>query len=130
MRAARRGLRSTHDLFIICDEMTGRLLTDFELMILLATLRVRDGAYGVPIAREIEEIAGRSVTLGAVYLVLDRLERARLVTSSLGAATRERGGRAKRLFRVTAAGRAAVRRTQRAFVALWTGIPELKGGRV
>ncbi len=110
--------------------MTGRLLTDFELMILLATLRVRDDAYGVPIAREIEEIAGRSVTLGAVYLVLDRLERARLVTSSLGAATRERGGRAKRLFRVTAAGRAAVRRTQRAFVALWTGIPELKGGRV
>ena len=108
--------------------MPGRFLTDFELMIMLAVLRLRDGAYGVPIAREIEDTAGRSVTLAAVYLALDRLEEQGLVTSSLGDPTPERGGRAKKFFTVTASGLRAVRTTQRAFVALWRGIPELKGG--
>ena len=73
-----------------------RLLTDFELMILLATLRVRDDAYGVLIAREIERTGRRRVLLGAVYTALDRLERNGLVTSSVGDPTPERGGRAKR----------------------------------
>jgi PadR family transcriptional regulator len=116
------------DLFIICDEMPRRLLTDFELMIMLAILRVRDGAYGVPIAREIEGTAGRMVTLGAVYLALDRLQQNGLVVSELGDATAERGGRAKRFFRITPKGLRAVRGTQRALVALWRGIPELKEG--
>ena len=114
----------------MCDEMSRRFLTDFELMVMLAVLRVRDDAYGVPIAREIETIAGRTVTLGAVYLVLDRLEEGGLVSSALGEATPERGGRAKRFFHVTAAGVRSVRKTQRAFIALWKGIPELKGARV
>jgi PadR family transcriptional regulator, regulatory protein PadR len=107
--------------------MARRLLTDFELMIMLAILRVRDDAYGVPIAREIEETAGRRVTLAAVYLALDRLQANGLVASELGEATAERGGRAKKYFRVTARGLRAVRATQRAFIALWKGIPELKG---
>ena len=108
--------------------MTGRFLTDFEFMILLAILRVRDDPYGVTIAREIEETAGRGVTLAAVYLALERLQENGLVTSSLGEATAERGGRAKKFFRVTPAGLRALKQTQRAFVALWKGIPELKGG--
>jgi PadR family transcriptional regulator, regulatory protein PadR len=108
--------------------MPRRLLTDFELMILLAVLRVRDEAYGVPIAREIENTAGRMVTFGAVYLALDRLQLNGLVVSELGEATRERGGRAKRFFRITPKGLRAVRSTQRALVALWKGIPELKEG--
>jgi DNA-binding PadR family transcriptional regulator len=111
----------------MCDEMSARFLTDFELMIMLAILRVRDEAYGVPIAREIEETAGRAVTLGAVYLALDRLQENGLVTARLGDATPERGGRAKKFFRVTPTGLRAVRNTQRAFAALWKGIPELKG---
>ena len=105
-----------------------RLLTDFELMIMLAILRRRNEAYGVPIARELEETGGRHTTLGAVYLALDRLEGRGLVASQLGEATAERGGRAKKYFRLTAQGLRAVRATQRAFVALWTGIPELQGG--
>jgi PadR family transcriptional regulator, regulatory protein PadR len=121
-------LSRARDLFIICDEMSRRLLTDFELMIMLAILRVRDGAYGVPIAREIEDTAGRMVTLGAVYLALDRLQQNGLVVSELGEATAERGGRAKRFFRITPKGLRAVRSTQRALVALWKGIPELKEG--
>jgi len=107
--------------------MAERLLTDFELMVLLAALRVRDDAYGVTIAREIEETGGRPVKLAAVYLALDRLCRNGLASWQLGDPTPERGGRAKKLFTVTPSGLRAVRRTQRAFVALWKGIPELKG---
>ena len=107
--------------------MTERFLTDFELMVMLAVLRVRDEAYGVPIAREIEETAGRSVTHAAVYLALDRLCQHGLATSRLGNPTPERGGRAKKLFSITPTGVRAIRRTQSAFIALWKGIPELKG---
>jgi DNA-binding PadR family transcriptional regulator len=103
-----------------------RLLTDFELMILLATLRVRNDAYGVLIAREIERTGRRRVLLGAVYTALDRLERNGLVTSSVGDPTPERGGRAKRFFRVTPRGLRAVKETQQALVALWTDVPQLK----
>lgn len=103
------------------------LLTDFELMILLAILRVGDGAYGVLIGREIERTGGRRAVLGAVYAALDRLERNGFAASALGDPTPERGGRAKRFFEVTPAGIDAVRSTQRALVSLWTGIPELKG---
>jgi PadR family transcriptional regulator PadR len=120
-------LRQTFDLFIICDEMSGGLLTDFELMVMLAILRVGDDAYGVPIAREIERTARRPVTLAAVYLALDRLAGNGLVRWRLGEPTPERGGRAKKIFSITPTGLRAVRRTQRAFIALWSGIPQLKG---
>ena len=107
--------------------MAERFLTDFELMVMLAVLRVRDAAYGVSIAREIEETGGRAVTHAAVYVALDRLCEHGLIASQLGDPTPERGGRAKKLFRVTPTGLRAIQRTQRAFVALWKGIPELKG---
>jgi DNA-binding PadR family transcriptional regulator len=106
--------------------MPRALLTDFELMILLAALRVADEAYGVSIAREIEQTGGRSVVLAAVYTALDRLERNGMVTSRLGEATAERGGRAKRFFDVTPQGLRAVRQTQQALVALWTNVPQLE----
>ena len=98
-------------------------------MILLAALRTGDQAYGVLIAREIERTGGRRVLLGAVYAALDRLERNGLVSSAVGDPTPERGGRAKRFFGVTPAGLRAVKDTRRALVALWTGIPQLKGAR-
>jgi DNA-binding PadR family transcriptional regulator len=110
--------------------MPRQFLTDFELMILLAILRVGTDAYGVPIAREIERTGGRSVLLGAVYTALDRLERNGLVSSAVGAPTRARGGRAKRFFRVTPRGVRAVKEAQRALMALWTDIPQLEGRRV
>jgi PadR family transcriptional regulator, regulatory protein PadR len=115
--------------FIICEDMHRHLLTDFELMILLAILRVGEEAYGVQIAREIESTGGRRVLLGAAYAALDRLERNGLVSSTIGTPTPERGGRAKRFFRVTARGVRAVRDTQRALVALWRGVPQLKEKR-
>ena len=100
----------------------------FDLMILLALMRLGEGAYGVPISREIEETSGRVVALATLYATLTRLEKNGLVSSKLGEPTAERGGRAKRFFRVTARGLREVRDAQRVFTSLWTGIPKLKGG--
>ena len=102
-------------------------LGNFELMVLLALLRVGEDAYGVPISREIEKTARRSVTLASVYATLDRLEGKGLVTSTLGEPTPERGGRAKRYFRVTAKGLRDLRETQRSLKKLWKGLPQLEG---
>ena len=110
--------------------MARTLLTDFELMILLAILRVGEQAYGVPIAREIENTGRRSVVLGAVYTALERLEGNGLVSSRMGDPSPERGGRAKRFFSVTPRGVRAVKETQRSLVTLWKGVTELKGGAV
>lgn len=107
--------------------MDARLLTDFELLILLAIMRLEDEAYGVPIGRAIELATNRPVTRASVYTALDRLQRMGLVTSSMGDPTPERGGRAKRFFDVTGAGLQAVKETQRAFAVMWKGLPQLKG---
>jgi DNA-binding PadR family transcriptional regulator len=109
--------------------MPRHLLTDFELMILLAILRVGEEAYGVQIAREIEATTSRRVLIGAAYAALDRLERNGLVSSTIGNPTPERGGRAKRFFRVTARGVRAARNTQQALVALWRDVPQLREKR-
>jgi len=58
---------------------SGGYLSDFELISMLALLRLGDGAYGVPIAREIEEQTKREVKLGSVYAALERLEKKGLV---------------------------------------------------
>ncbi|MGE0393659.1 MAG: PadR family transcriptional regulator [Vicinamibacterales bacterium] len=102
------------------------LLTDLELMVVLAVLRVGECAYGVPVSRTIEETTGRPVALALVYATLDRLETRGLVTSWVGDPTPERGGRAKRYFGVTAKGLKQIRDTQRAFVSMWRGIPALE----
>lgn len=99
-----------------------------ELMVLLAVLRLDGDAYGVPISKELAALAGREVALGSIYAALDRLAHKRLVTSSLGDPTPERGGRAKRYFRVTPAGLRVLRATRTALINLWNGIPVLEGG--
>jgi len=106
----------------------GSYLGEFELMVLLALIRLGDEAYGVPISHEIEKRSGREVALGSVYAALDRLEEKGLVTSRLGDPTAERGGRAKRFFRATAQGLHDVRETRQALVSLWRGLPGLGGG--
>ena len=105
-------------------------ISEFELMVLVAVLRVGDEAYGLPIAREIEEVTGRSVTVAGIYAALQRLEEKGLVSSSLGEPTAIRGGRAKRFFRVTAEGVKEAREARRVLMALWKGVPAFKGGTV
>jgi DNA-binding PadR family transcriptional regulator len=109
--------------------MRKRDISNFELMILLALIRLGDRAYGVPISKEIEERTGREAALGSVYAALERMEKKGLVVSELGEATPERGGKAKRFFHVTGKGLKEVRETQRALETLWRGLPELSGGK-
>jgi len=100
----------------------------FDLMIMLALMRLGEPAYGVSILREIEDASGRAVAVATLYAALARLEKRGLISSQLGEPTAERGGRAKRYFQVTAKGVREVRDTQRVFSSLWHGIPKLKGG--
>lgn len=102
-------------------------LGELELVVLLAVARLDEEAYGVPIARELQDQTGREVALGSMYAALDRLERKGYVTSTLGEPTPERGGRAKRYFRITSTGLEALKLTRRNLTRLWTGIPKLEG---
>jgi DNA-binding PadR family transcriptional regulator len=90
----------------------------FEELILLALVRLRENAYGVPIRREIAERTGRDVSFGAVYTTLERLERKGYVSSRVGEPTPERGGRAKRYFRIEAPGVRALTETREAVASL------------
>ena len=100
----------------------------FELLVLLALIRLGDEAYGVPIADAIAESSGREVAQGSVYITLDRLSRKGFVTSRMGEPTAERGGRAKTYFRITAKGLREVRRARQTLIKLWDGVPELQRG--
>jgi DNA-binding PadR family transcriptional regulator len=102
-------------------------LGEFEQVVLLAILRLAEGAYGVAIRREITKCTEREPAPGALYTTLDRLEEKSLVTSRYGDPTPERGGRAKRYFTVTARGVRAVARAQRAYRRLLKGLV-LPGG--
>ena len=75
---------------------------------MLAVIRLGNAAYGVPISRAIEESTNREVLVGSVYATLERLEEKGLVASEVGEPTPERGGRAKRYFRIEAPGRRAL----------------------
>jgi PadR family transcriptional regulator PadR len=104
-------------------------LGEFELMILLTVIHLGEEAYGVPISREIERRRKREVSVGSVYAALERLEEKGLVTSDLGDPTPERGGKAKRYFRVTQEGLRQVHNTRQVLSRLWRNLPELKGER-
>ncbi len=96
-------------------------LGEFEQVVLLALMRLGDDAYGVTIRREIEDRTGRSVSLGAIYPTLHRLEAKGYVSSYTGEPTATRGGRAKRHFRLDAEGRTALNRSREMLAALWQG---------
>jgi PadR family transcriptional regulator PadR len=101
-------------------------LGEFEQMLLLAILRLEDNAYGVTIRREILDCTRREVSPGALYTTLDRLEKKGMVTGLAGAPLPERGGRARRFYTVTEAGRGALVQAQQAFQSLMQGL-ELMG---
>ena len=97
-------------------------LGEFEQIVLLALIRLGDGAYGVPVRRDIEERTGRAVSVGALYSTLDRLEEKRFIRSRFSDARPERGGRSRRYFKVEAAGLRALERTRAALAAMWEGV--------
>lgn len=102
-------------------------LGEFEQLLLLALLQAKDETYGGEIRRAIEVRAGRTVSPGAIYTALDRLERRGLVSSRLGDPTAQRGGKRKRYYRLDAAGHKLLVESQRALARMSRGVmPKLE----
>jgi DNA-binding PadR family transcriptional regulator len=101
---------------------TRQALGEFEQLVLLALVRLGQTSYGVPIRHEIENRTARSVTVGALYRTLDRLENKGYVASWLADPTPERGGRAKRYFRLKPAGLVALQRSREILFPMWDGV--------
>ncbi len=99
-----------------------KTLGEFEQVALLALIRLGSDAYGARIRQEIAERAGRDVSLGAIYTTLERLERKGFVSSARGAPTPERGGRAKRFYKIEAPGERALQRSRETMDRMWEGL--------
>ena len=100
----------------------GEHLGEFEQMVLLAVARLGQEGYGVTVRQEIEGRTGREVAVGAVYATLDRLEGKGMLASFEGEPTGERGGRARRHFRLLPEGARALRASRRMLDAMWDGV--------
>ena len=94
-------------------------------MVLLTILRLGDDAYGMSIRDELDAQTGRDVTRSTIYITLERLARKGYLTTRMGDPSPERGGRAKRYFSLTPAGREALRTSGQALMNLWTGYESL-----
>lgn len=105
--------------------MRGTSIGEFEELCLLAVGITGQDAYGVSIKKELERRTGRSITISTVHSTLARLEKKGFVTSRMGGATQARGGRAKRLFELTAYGKHVINRTRDIRNAMWHDIPKL-----
>lgn len=106
-------------------------LGEFEEVVLLSVAVHSPEAYSVVIAEELEQQTGRAVTTGAVHAALQRLENKGMVTSQMGEATAERGGRRKRIFKVTVAGSRVLHEVKEVRDNLWSrlaprGLPKIK----
>lgn len=101
-------------------------VSELEQLALLAVARLGEDGYGVTVRREIEERAGHGVSVAAVYAALDRLEARGLLESRQSAPSPQRGGRARRHFRITAKGRAAVLEARDRMARMWHGL-DLEG---
>jgi len=96
---------------------------EFEEIVLLITASLEDNAYGVTITTEIERQTGRSVGFNTVHTTLERLEKKGFVSSRMGGATNERGGRRKRYFAITALGSKTLRELKSLREKLWKEVP-------
>ena len=103
-------------------------LGEFEHLVLLAALRLRDQAYAPEIAKVLEEHANREMSRGTLYAALERLETRGLVEWHAEESTDERAGHRRRRFSVTEAGTAALAEARQVLTGLWNGIEDLLPG--
>ena len=110
--------------------MKREALGEFEQLVLLAILHLPGDVYGVPIVDEIERRTGRTVARAAVYITLRRLEQKRFVASWMSEPVQERGGKSRRLVRVTPAGERMLRESREVLNQMWRGLdPDLRSAR-
>ena len=100
------------------------VLGEFEQLVLLALLRLGNGAYGASIRREIKDRTTRDVPIGSVYVTLSRLERKKMVVSYIGMPSKERGGRRRKHYLMNEPGQRALGRSYRALKAMGHGLEQ------
>jgi PadR family transcriptional regulator len=106
--------------------MTKTYLGEFEELVLTMVAALQEDAYGAAITDEIESKLSRDVNLSAVHVTLYRLEDKGYVKSTLGGATKERGGRRKRIYAITNTGMSLLRAMKDTRLELWKMVPQLK----
>ncbi len=105
--------------------MSQKSIGEFEEIVLLIVAILNGEAYSVNIITEIEERLKRNTSLGAVQTVLKRLEKKGFLKSDFGKATKERGGKRKRLYEITPSGKQLLDQTRTQRNSLWDAIPKL-----
>ena len=100
-------------------------LGSLELVILLAVARLGEDAYGLAIREDVSQRTGHDYSVGAVYTTLERLAAKGLVSTRMSDPLPVRGGRARRHFKVTAAGQRALRQAERVATSVWTSVGQL-----
>ena len=100
-------------------------LGEFEQLVLLSLLRLDDEGYALPLRRALNEVAGRKVSRGALYRTLERMEQKGMVAWQLEEGIQDRGGHARRCYRVTDEGVAMLRASRNALLDLWDGLEEV-----
>lgn len=106
--------------------MKKTLLGELEELVLLVVAASQEEVYGIPVLEQLQRHTGRSFTISAVHTTLYRLEEKGFLTSSIGGATTERGGRRKRLFALTGSGARVLQEIQQVRQELWQAIPQEK----
>lgn len=104
--------------------MKGSNLGEFEELVLLSVVILQEEAYILKVQDELKVQANRSVAMGALHTTLSRLEKKDFLSSELKGATQERGGRRKRVYEVTAAGKAALMETRKLRENMWGNVPD------
>ncbi len=105
------------------------VLGGFEQAVLLSIVRLAEDAYGRAILNSVHELLGRDIVAGAVHATLERLERKRLISSSLASGTPIRSGRARRYYIILPRGVRALNDARSVLNALWSGLQYPLGGR-
>lgn len=111
--------------------MKGTYLGEFEELVLLTVGILYDDAYGLAIKDELEKQTGRKTMISSVHKVLVRLEDKGFLTSQMGGATEERGGRKKRLYALTASGKKVLNESKEMRNSMWNSVPKVvwEGGK-
>ncbi len=105
--------------------MKGTNIGEFEELVMLTIATLTENAYSVNICDEIERVSSRKVKLGVVHAALNRLEEKGLISSQLGEATKARGGRRKRFFEISQAGKISLLKAKEQRDRLWSAIPKV-----
>ena len=100
-------------------------LSKQEELILLAVWRLQNEAYGIPIRKYLKEVTGKKISIGGIYVPLDRLVRKGFLESHQGTPTPQRGGMSKRYYKLTPEGAKALTESKKVQDKLWDALPDL-----